>query len=128
MGLRHMALQTSKTCLLLYRTMIGGQGLPHQYTQGYGLISCIDLIGEPCVVSVMTELAIRIFLFSIPRIPPIKSRTLHGANTRTGRCHVLWLVYSVPSNVWRRASPSPHMAPHLRAFFSHEATNGIDMQ
>lgn len=67
------------------------------------------------------------FSFFQLTIPPINSQTLHGANTRTGRCYVHWLVYSVPSNVCQPAS-SPHMAPHPRAFFGHEATNGIDMQ
>lgn len=41
---------------------------------------------------------------------------------------MFWLVYSVPSNVWRPPSPSPHMAPRPRAFLSHEATIGIDIQ
>lgn len=54
-------------------------GPPLQYTQGFGLISCIDLTGEPCVLSVMTEFAIRTFLFPAHHQPspkPCMAQTL----------------------------------------------------
>lgn len=59
----------------------------------------------------MTELCNQKFSFFQFTLPPIKFQTLHGANTRTGRCHVLWLVYNVPS---KRFGDRRHLLPTWR--------------
>lgn len=69
--------------------MIGG---PLQYPQGCGLISCLDLTGEPCVLSVMTEFAIRIF-FLFPAQHPTNQ---------------------VPNPAWRKHSDGTLLCPLAR--------------
>lgn len=113
--------------------MIGGQGLPRQYTQGCGLIFmhrsyrrafCRERYD-------MTDLAIiRIFLFPFSISPSHQSSPKPCMAQTLGRDVVMFsgsFITCRPTFGDRR-----HLLPTWRPvqehFFSHEATNGIDMQ